>query len=185
MMDFNRFQAQIESHPSDGGCDLPPVEQWHPPFCGNIDMCITASGEWQYQQSPVTRLSLVRLFSSVLVKENDDYFLVTPVEKVGIQVEDVPFVIIQWAMEDNHLRLTTQTGDTFTVSASHPGTLRASLDGTFLPYVNVRRNLWARLHQNVYYQLLNEAEEKTAPDGTTRFTVQSGDYELILGEISE
>src|SRR5471032_3496960 len=73
----------------------PPVEQWNPPFCGDIDMRIAADGTWFYQKTPIGRPALVKLFSTVLKREGDKYFLVTPVEKVGIVVEDAPFLAVE------------------------------------------------------------------------------------------
>src|SRR5471032_1071065 len=77
------------------GRALPPVERWNPPFCGDIDMRIAADGTWYYQKTPIGRPALVKLFASVLKREGDKYFLVTPVEKVGIVVEDVPFLAVE------------------------------------------------------------------------------------------
>ncbi len=77
---------------------LPPVERWNPPFCGDIDMRIAADGTWFYQKTPIGRPALVKLFASVLKREGDKYFLVTPVEKVGIIVEDVPFLAVELAV---------------------------------------------------------------------------------------
>src|SRR4249920_2670246 len=81
--------------PRDQGRGLPPVERWNPPFCGDIDMRIAADGTWFYQNTPIGRPALVKLFASVLKREGDKYFLVTPVEKVGLVVEDVPFLAVE------------------------------------------------------------------------------------------
>lgn len=158
-------------------------------FCGNINLRISQKGEWFYEGSPILRPALVKLFSSVLKKESSQYFLVTPVEKVGIQVEDVPFVITTWARENNTLFFTTQTGDTFVVDDTHPVELRTppaqlSISNDPIPYVKVRRNLWGRLHQNVLYQLLNDAQFITAKNGIQRAVVKSNQYTLVLGEIN-
>lgn len=183
-MDISRLQQQLGSR-ADKVRELPPVESWNPPFCGDIDIVIDRSGQWYYNQSPISRQSLVNLFASVLKKEGESYFLVTPVEKVGIQVEDVPFVIVNWYWEDRQLVLNTQQGDSVVVGEDHPVELRFSPpDESSIPYVNIRRNLWGRLHQNTYYQLLSEASESKTIDRTTRFTVQSGDYTVLLGEIA-
>ncbi|MBU3020276.1 DUF1285 domain-containing protein [Aestuariibacter sp. A3R04] len=183
-MDINRLQKQLGSR-TDKVRELPPVENWNPPFCGDIDIVIDRSGQWHYNQSPISRASLVNLFSSVLKKEGNDYFLVTPVEKVGIRVQDVPFIIAGWQWEDKKLVLNTLQDDRVVVGNNHPVELRFSAsDNSAIPYVNVRRNLWARLHQNVYYQLLSEATETKTRTGTLRFTLQSGDYTVLLGEVS-
>ena len=90
-MDLRALQKQIDQHTD----ELPPVEKWDPDFCGDIDMQIHHDGTWYYMGTPIGRKALVKLFSTVLKMEDDKYFLVTPVEKIGIQVEDVPFIIVQ------------------------------------------------------------------------------------------
>src|ERR1700751_3271342 len=79
----------------------PPVERWNPPFCGDLDMRIAADGTWFYLKTPIGRLPLVKLFASVLKREGDKYFLVTPVEKCGIQVDDAPFLAVELDVEDS------------------------------------------------------------------------------------
>src|SRR6202171_6663932 len=86
--------------PRDGGKGLPPVERWNPPFCGDIDMRIASDGTWFYQKTPIGRAALVKLFASVLKREGDDYFLVTPVEKCGITVDEAPFLAVELKLED-------------------------------------------------------------------------------------
>ena len=186
-MDLTRFQQQLKGT-SDKARPLPPVEKWNPPFCGDINLTITLDGRWFYEGSPIGRASLVRLFASVLKKEDDHYFLVTPVEKVGITVEDVPFVVTEWEYKDNVLVLTTQTGDTISLNDTSQLELRPppldlqDSDATPIPYVLVRRNLWARLHQNVYYQLLSQASEKTSKD-KTQFYLTSNNIPFLIGEV--
>lgn len=187
-MDLSRFQQQL-SGAQDASRSLPPVDQWDPDFCGDLNMVITLDGRWFYENSPIGRQSLVRLFSTVLKKEGDDYFLVTPVEKLGIQVEDVPFVITNWRREDNALILTTQTGDDCVIGDDHPIELRsppqplADPDATPIPYVKVRRNLWGRLHQNVYYQLLEHADSSIDDEGKTTWMITSQNKSYCLGEV--
>src|SRR5712675_1837937 len=89
------LEGIVAALPRGEGRALPPVERWNPPFCGDIDMKIAADGTWYYQNSPIGRQALVKLFSSVLKREGDKYFLVTPVEKVGIVVEDSPFLAVE------------------------------------------------------------------------------------------
>lgn len=183
-MDIKRFQEQLSNSASDDRARvLPPVEKWNPGFCGDINMEIQRDGRWFYENSPIGRQSLVKLFSSVLKMEKDNYFLVTPVEKVGIRVVDVPFVITQWEAIDGYLYFTTQTDDRFVVSTEHPVCLRPDPKDSenLIPYVNVRRNLWARLHQNVYYQLVDKAVEELHPNGTTRLLLISGNYSFSIG----
>ena len=95
---------------------LPPIHKWHPPYCGEIDMQIKANGEWFYQGTPIQRHALVKLFSTILRKEEDGHFyLVTPVEKVRIQVEDAPLLAshVERVVENGvaYLRFKTLTED--------------------------------------------------------------------------
>lgn len=154
--------AQLMSQAPD---QRPPVDQWDPPFCGDIDIRITSDGQWFHEGSPFTRPALVRLFSNILRREKSgDYCLVTPQEKVRIQVDDVPFVIVRWAWQSQSsvpvLTLTTQVGDEVEVGPAHPITLRDALDepedSDPLPYVQVRSGLLARLGRNVFYQLIDQ-----------------------------
>jgi hypothetical protein len=194
-MDLTKFQKQIEGS-SDKTRPLPPVEKWNPDFCGDINMTVTLDGRWFYEGTPVGRASLVKLFSSVLKREADKYFLVTPVEKVGITVEDTPFLITQWKElnaersgdKGSTLVLITQTGDEVILNSVDQMELRVppqaiqDKEATAIPYVCVRRNLWARLHQNVYYQLLEKSKEITG-DGETCFVVRSANIDFVIGKV--
>lgn len=139
-----------------------PVHLWNPPFCGNLDMRIARDGRWFYQGTPIGRPAMVQLFSSVIRRDGDEYFLVTPVEKVGIQVEDVPFVAIALAVqgqgEEQVLRFVTNVEDEVEAGPDHP--LRFEIDPQTQqpsPYVLVRANLEALIHRNVFYELVDLA----------------------------
>lgn len=176
-MDLSQLQSQLASQQN----KVPPVEKWNPDFCGDIDIQIKHDGSWFYMGTPIGRKPLVKLFSSVLKREQEKYYLVTPVEKVGIQVEDVPFVITQWEKQDQLLLFTTQTNDSFFVSDTNPVKLmRDKKTDALLPYVNIRRNLWARFHQNVYYQLVEIAQTKVN-NGVQSLELSSGEYSFDLG----
>lgn len=178
-MDLASLQKQLGEQQG----KLPPVEKWSPDFCGNIDMAIKHDGSWWYMGTPIGRKALVKLFSGVIKREDDEYYLVTPVEKVGIQVEDVPFVITQWEQQDNTIIFTTQTDDRFMVNSEHPVQLRKDqTTQAVLPYALVRRNLWARLHQNVFYQLVEHGVE-TNQNGVSHLMLNSGDYHFSLGQL--
>lgn len=187
-MDLTRFSQQIEEAAGDTSRSIPPVDQWNPPLCGDMELVIKVDGSWHYAGSPIGRQRLVRLFSTVLKKEQEEYFLVTPVEKLRIQVEDVPFLITQWRHEDDGIVFTTNVGDELTLSSNHPLELRtppAALqapDSTPIPYVCVRTNLWARLHQNVYYQLIDEAD-KRQHQGREQLIVTSEYEPFVIGEL--
>jgi hypothetical protein len=137
---------------------LPPVERWNPPFCGEIDMRIAADGQWFYMGTPIGRPKLVRLFASVLVREGDAYRLVTPVEKVGIRVDDAPFQAVEMATDGEGAALALSFRNRVDEALSH-GTdngIRFDSDrlGGLRPYVHVRRNLWARVTLALTYDLL-------------------------------
>lgn len=159
-MDLSRLQQQLQC-PA-----LSPVESWNPTFCGDLPITIDVDGQWYYQGTKIARLPLVKLFASVLLCQEQRYFLQTPVEKVQIQVADVPFLITQsqWQQGEagRELWLTTNLGDTIPLSATYPLVLRP-FSGQIVPYVQLWRGLQARLHRNVYYQLLEEAELQETP----------------------
>ncbi|MEL7255026.1 MAG: DUF1285 domain-containing protein [Pseudomonadota bacterium] len=138
---------------------LPPVHLWDPEFCGDIDMQIKRDGTWFYEGTPIGRPGLVRLFSTILKKEGDKFFLVTPVEKVGITVEDAPFVAIdfeyQGVGEDQTLTFETNVGDSVTAGAGNP--IRVERDaetGEPSPYVEVRAGLEALIDRKSFYRLV-------------------------------
>ena len=181
MIDFDlaAFQQQISSQ----NAALPPIDKWNPDFCGDIDIQIKHDGTWFYMGTPIGRKALVKLFASVLKREDDHYFLVTPAEKVGIQVEDSPFVITQWQKESGKLALTTNTGYDLIVSSQNPiHILTDKKTGVYLPYALIRKNLWGRLHQNVFYQLAELGEEQEI-DGKRHLMFSSGDYHFSLGDL--
>ncbi|MCV3270117.1 DUF1285 domain-containing protein [Roseobacter sinensis] len=139
---------------------LPPVHLWNPPFCGDLDMRIARDGTWFYQGTPIGRPGLVRLFSSILKKEGESYFLVTPVEKVGITVDDAPFVAVDFEATgegtDQTLTFVTQVEDEVVASADLP--LRVARDGETgepSPYVRVRANLEALIDRKSFYRLVD------------------------------
>ena len=138
---------------------LPPVETWNPPFCGDLDMRIARDGTWFYLGTPIGRPALVKLFSTILRKDGDDYFLVTPVEKVGITVEDAPFVAVDFtatgAGAEQSLRFETHVGDRFTAGPDNPIRVEYSDDGEPSPYVLVRRNLEALIDRKSFYRLID------------------------------
>lgn len=139
-----------------------PVHLWNPDFCGDIDMRIARDGTWFYQGTPIGRKPMVRLFSNILRRDGDVYFLVTPVEKVGIQVDDAPFVAVLLevigAGETQILRFTNNVEDVVEAGSAHP--LRVEVDPLTqepAPYILMRSNLEALLHRNVFYQLVELA----------------------------
>lgn len=153
---------------------LPPVERWNPPFCGDLDMRIAADGTWFYMGTPIGRPALVKLFSSVLRRDEGDYFLVTPVEKVGITVEDAPFQAVEMAVEgegnERSIAFRTQVDDVVSVGPEHPIRFESEAGGGLKPYIHVRRELWARVTRALTYDLLALGEIR-AVDGRDMFGV--------------
>ncbi|MEO9683559.1 MAG: DUF1285 domain-containing protein [Tateyamaria sp.] len=139
---------------------LPPVHLWNPPFCGDLDMRIARDGTWFYQGTPIGRPGLVKLFSSILKREDGKYFLVTPVEKVGITVDDAPFVAQDFEASgtgvDQVLTFTTHVGDTAVAGPDHP--IRVERDaetGEPSPYVLIRAELEALIDRKSFYRLVD------------------------------
>lgn len=165
--------------------ELPPVDQWNPDFCGDIDMRIARDGAWYYLGTPITRPRLVKLFAGILKKEDDKYFLVTPVEKVGIKVDDAPFVAISLEVSYKEgiqlLTFETNVGDKVIADREHPITvLIDEKTQEPAPYIIVRRNLLARINRNVFYQLIDLGEE-VADGEQTRLIVKSSQQEYVIG----
>lgn len=152
----------------------PPVHLWNPPFCGRIDMRIARDGTWFYAGTPIGRAPLVRLFASILKREGDDYFLVTPVEKVQITVDDAPFVAVDFTATGDALVFETNVGDRVAAGPAHP--IRVVLaPGTAepAPYVHVRAGLDARIDRKSFYRLVEIGEVRSL-DGEDWFGLCSG-----------
>ncbi|WP_085034226.1 DUF1285 domain-containing protein [Ensifer aridi] len=158
--------------------ELPPVERWNPPFCGDIDMEIRADGTWFYMGTPIGRQPLVRLFSTVLRRDGDGKtYLVTPVEKVGIRVADAPFIAIEMSVtvkdDENVLTFRTNVGDVVEAGPEHP--LRFVIHGDnreLKPYLHVRGGLEALVSRPVMYDIV-ELGESIDVDGVEMFGVKS------------
>lgn len=142
---------------------LPPVEQWNPAHCGVIDIRIARDGTWHHEGTPIGRKELVRLFSTVLRKEADGYYLVTPAEKMKITVEDAPFIAallrVEGAGRDQKLVFTTNVGDETVANTANP--IRVTSDpasGEPAPNVHVRHGMEAKIARSVFYQLAELAE---------------------------
>lgn len=156
----------------------PPVHLWNPPYCGDLDIRIGADGTWYYLKTPIGRPALVRLFSSVLKKEDGRYFLVTPVEKIGITVDDAPFAAVEMRVEGEgqgrRIAFRTQVDEWVEVGPDHA--LRFETEagtGGLKPYVHVRRDLWARVSRTLFHDLASLGEIE-AIEGHDWFGVYAG-----------
>ncbi len=167
---------------------LPPVHLWNPPFCGDLDMRIARDGTWFYLGTPIGRPALVRLFSSVLKREEGKYFLVTPVEKVGIRVDDAPFLAVEMQQEGEGegriLHFRTNVDDWVKCDSEHPLRFEAAEDGGLTPYLHVRSDLWAKVTRALYYDLVELGEERIT-DGRAKFGVASSDAFFAMADAEQ
>lgn len=180
-MDLQTLTKQIENLGA-----APPFDKWHPPFCGDIEMTIKADGSWWYMGTPIGREKLVKLFASVLLMEDDEYFLKTPAEKVRIQVEDAPFVITQWQTHDTEdgpaIEVISNLGHAAVLSDSHPLEVDYNNPDQPRPYVTLHRGLKALVHRNVFYQWVDIARSVNK-NGDEHLVIQSGNTEFSLGKL--
>jgi hypothetical protein len=156
----------------------PPVHLWDPPFCGNLDMRIGSDGTWFYLKTPIGRPALVKLFASILKREGHNYFLVTPVEKCGIAVEDAPFLAVELEVEAGErgqtLRFRTNVDDWVVCGPDHALRFEPEREtGGLKPYLHVRRDLWAKVTRALFYDLVELGEERDI-GGRRMFGIASG-----------
>ncbi len=170
------------------GKGLPPVHLWNPPFCGDLDMRIAGDGTWFYMGTPIGRPALVRLFSTILKRENGRHFLVTPVEKVGIRVDDAPFVAVEMRKEADDrgrlLRFRTNVDDWVPCDSEHRLRFETTASGGLTPYLHVRADLWAKLTRALYYDLVDMGEERMI-DGCEMFGIESAGEFFPMADAAE
>ncbi|MFM1897362.1 MAG: hypothetical protein RLZZ385_2436 [Pseudomonadota bacterium] len=149
---------------------------WNPPYCGEMDMRIAADGTWYHEGAPLRRPAMVKLFSNILKREGERYFLVTPVEKVGIQVDDCPFVTVALDAEgsgnDQRLVFTLNTGEQVTLTGDHGLQVETRTNGEPHPVLEVRNGLHALVSRKDFYRLVGLAESGPEP-GSPRLGVWS------------
>lgn len=189
MTDIGKAGDLLGQIPKDQAKGLPPVHLWNPECCGDIDMRIARDGTWYYMGTPIGRKPMVKPFSTIIRRDGDDYFLVTPVEKCGIRVDDAPFVAVSLSVEgggrDQLLRFITNVEDEVVAGIEHP--LRVEIDaltGEPAPYLHVRVNLEALIHRNVFYQLVDLAVTEQC-DGRDWLGVWSSGQFFPIGPASE
>lgn len=139
---------------------LPPVHLWKPERSGTIDIVIRKDGSWVHEGGVIGREALVRLFSTILRKDPDGTWLVTPVEKLRITVEDAPFTAVRVDRAGEALRFTTNVGDEVEAGPDHPIRIETGADGEPRPYVHVRGGLEALITRPVFYELAEMAQER-------------------------
>nr|WP_246032977.1 DUF1285 domain-containing protein [Rhodobacter xinxiangensis] len=136
-----------------------PVHLWNPPYCGEIDIRIDKGGTWFHEGTPIGRQAMVRLFASILKREADRYFLVTPVEKVGITVEDTPFIAVDCDVEPEGVSFLTNMDERVIAGPDHPIRMGDA------PYVMIRGGMEARIDRKTFYRLVELAEERGGVHG--------------------
>ena len=187
-IDDNKNLTDIAQYIKDGQSShkrsIPPLEQWHPKHCGAMDLKILANGEWWHEGQLIKRQALIELFSSVLWKEADQFYLKTPVEQIEIEVEDEPLFVNQVDQVEiagkTYLQLTTTTQDVVIVDDTHPIFMRA-FEGTLRPYVHVRFGINALIQRAAFFHLVDMGELREEADGKVHLCLQSGDLLLQLG----
>ena len=158
---------------------LPPVHLWNPDYLGDIDMRIAADGRWFYQGGAIERTRMVRLFSTLLRKDEDGRtYLITPHEKYGIEIEDAPFLVVAMSVDgtgrNQTIRVTTNVGDTCPIDTAHPLRFARLGDaGHVKPYVTIRGRLEALFNRATFYELAELGAVETH-DGTPWFGLWSG-----------
>ena len=166
---------------------LPPVDKWNPPFCGDIDLKILRVGRWMYMGTEIKRPAMVRLFSTILRLDPDgEYYLVTPVEKVRIQVEDTPFLIVSMdkLKKENKTSLIFYTSlkDEIILTKKNPISIEVNDKNEPSPYILVRNNLRGLISRSVYYELIEYAQERTIEDKNF-LTIESNNEIFKMFEI--
>lgn len=161
-----------------GAAPSPPVDQWRPSHVGEIDIRIDAQGFWYHEGAPIKRDNLVVLFASILWAEDSQHYLLTPVEKLAIEVEDVPFIVHQMEYIDGAWVAITNTHEQVIVGTGNPVQLR-SYHGQWVPYLNVRFDLWARVNRSIYYQWVEAAlAQQIAEDQPLVLSSQGYEFEV-------
>jgi uncharacterized protein len=180
--------ARDAANAGSGEKGLPPVHLWNPPFCGDLDMRIASDGTWFYLGTPIGRPALVRLFSTILKREDGKYFLVTPVEKVGIRVDDAPFLAVEMQKVNDEkgrlLRFRTNVDDWVACNAGHRLRFKTAAGGGLTPYLHVRADLWAKVTRAIYYDLVDMGEERMV-DGRQMFGIASGGEFFAMADAEE
>ncbi len=166
------------------GRRLPPVHLWHPERVGSIDIRIAADGTWFHEGAAIRRVAIARVFSTILRLEEGQHYLVTPAEKLAIEVEDAPFVAVDMESSgqgsDRHLVFATNLADAVLADAEHPITVEGTRDQP-RPYVEVRDGLRALIARSVFYRLVEEAETEAGGE----VSIWSAGTRFVLGQATD
>ena len=163
---------------------IPPLDQWHPKHCGAMDLKVKANGEWWHEGQLIKRQSMIDLFSTVLWKDDEKFYLKTPVEQIEIEVEDEPLFVNsveQIQLEGlNYIQLSTTTQDVVIVDQEHPIFIR-EFDGELRPYVHVRFGINALIQRASFFHLVEMGELMENRQGESILLLKSGNFDLQLG----
>ncbi|WP_116474916.1 DUF1285 domain-containing protein [Zobellella maritima] len=182
--DLNKLSSNLA--PKSQG--VPPLEKWNPPFCGDMDMRIARDGTWFHEGNPIRRKAMVKMFARILWHEGGGYFLKTPVEKVGIRVDDLPFLFIGLEVLEGpngrELHFTSSTDDEIVAGPDHALIVTEnSTTGEPEPSLEVRFGMFGRLHRNVFYQLVELGMAEPCADGGEELIVYSQGSRFSLGRL--
>lgn len=164
--------------------NFPPVEMWNPPYCGKIDICIHKDGHWSYNNTDFARPSLVKMFSRVLKRENNNYYLVTPVEKVQITVEAEPFLTVdveQKKGKSTTFVFKTNFDEIVVAGKNHPIKVVTDQQGQPYPTILIRNNLHALISRSDFYKLVDLASTEYKNHNSVCY-IESAGCKFILGE---
>ncbi len=176
-MSISKIQKNLE-----GYNNFPPVELWNPALCEGQEFYIDREGEWFYNKSPIKNKKLLNLFSTVLRKDKNEYFLVTPVEKVPVKVELAPYKIIDFEINDEKVQLITNLNFQFILDKTNTTRLINHND-SLIPLVNVRSNIEGFFNRNTYYKLVDLALEKQFIDNNFLY-IPSNQINHIIGKVA-
>lgn len=176
-MSISKIQKNLE-----GYNNFPPVELWNPALCEGQEFYIDREGEWFYNKSPIKNKKLLNLFSTVLRKDKNEYFLVTPVEKVPVKVELAPYKIIDFDVNDEKVQLITNLNFQFILDKTNTTRLINHND-SLIPLVNVRSNIEGFFNRNTYYKLVDLALEKEFIDNNFLY-IPSNQINHIIGKVA-
>lgn len=163
-MNLSMLTKQIET-------SVAPFESWQPESCGEIDIEIKANGDWYFQATKIDRLNMVKLFARVLTKEQNHYYLKTPIEKMRIRVEDAPFLITHWYEKEEFIICCDNLNREYILGDNHPLELKSDV-----PYLHLHHGVLAKVSRNVFYQWAEIANEKKG-----RFAICSGGQDFFIG----
>ena len=176
-MSISKIKKDLE-----GQKKFPPVDRWNPELCEGQEFFIDREGDWFYNNSPIKNKKLINLFSTVIRKDDNNYFLVTPVEKVPVKVELAPYKVIDFEISKNNIKLFTNMNYDFVLNELNTTRLIA-YNNSEIPLVHVRNNIEGFFDRNIYYKLVDLALENNYIENKLLY-VPSNNHSHIIGNIA-